>query len=317
VSLSRPLDVFSVGGLADYFARVGSFAKAVTEISDFLIGQGNSIDTATPPVLLIEGPGGTGRKTLGNFAAHLMKDHSLNPPSFRMLPVTTDHFGRLLFEIKDELQEHFGRSNLDPSILKRRDTFIKPEDPDETVLAGLFNSVAQQNLGLPMLILLIDVLEYRNFDWIGKLHGMLKNLNVALIFLTKDQLVTERFKSALARSDYIGCSVCLAPLTMQEGKELLEHRLTIFRHQAGSPGVTRLTPYEMAAIQWSFTGGNASRTVKWLLSLYRITMNFKLANLVSSGTALPGAPGTPGPSIGESDVREAFEKSLRQGSWGA
>ena len=81
-----------------------------------------------------------------------------------------------------------------------RDALIKSEDPDETVLAGLFNNLAQRSLGLPMLILLIDPLEYRNFDWIRKLHAMLKDLNVDDYFLAHVQIDTSRFGAPVSRT---------------------------------------------------------------------------------------------------------------------
>ncbi|MCX6632658.1 MAG: hypothetical protein NTW28_34070 [Candidatus Solibacter sp.] len=319
VNLSKPLDIFAIQQLEGYFAQVGSVATAVKEISDFLDGEGTSIDTATPPVLLIEGPGGGGRKTLGNFVAHLMKAHCLTPPSFRTLPVTTGHFGRLLLEIRLRLEQHFRQSNGDDTVLKSRDAFIKPEDPDETVLAGLFNSVAQQNLGLPMLVLMVDAVDFRNFDWIRKLHGMLKDLNVALIFLTKDNLVTELFRKALGRGDYTGCAVRLTALTKQDGIALLTQRLKIFRNPGAPSGMATLTPYELAAIQWIFAdtrGGDEPRAIKMVLNLCRVAMNRKLAELVQSNTALPAQAGSGMAPIGEQDLREAYAKSLQQTSWG-
>jgi hypothetical protein len=316
VSLSRPLDVFTTSGLEDYFAQVGSIGSAVTEVSEFLEGQGYGLDSGIPPVLLIEGPGGTGRKTLGSFVAHLMKSHCAAQPSFKLLRVTTDHFGRLLLEVRFALEEHFKRANQDTAPLKSRDAFIKPEDPDETVLAGLFSSVAQQNLGLPLLILLIDILEFRNFEWIHKLHNLLKDLSVALIFLTKDDLVTERFKKALGRGEYLGCAVCIAPLSMQDGTTLLAKRLATFR-QLGAPNdLPPLTPYEMAAIQWIFTGGDKTRAIKILLNLCRVAMNRKLSDLARLNLGIPSRPWAAVASISQKDVREAYEKSLQNLGWG-
>jgi hypothetical protein len=251
--------VFTMTALDHYFVRTGTFAATVKDISDFLDGQGGSIDTGIPPVLVIEGAGGTGRKTLGNFAAHMIKAHCVSPPRLRRIRLTTDHFGRLLLEIKLALEEHFGCSNLDATTLRSRNDLIKAEDPDETLLANLFYSAAQQNLAIPMLILLVDELEYRNFEWIRKLHGMLRDLNVALIFLTKEPLVSELFKKALTRDDYVGAAVRLSLLTMQDGIDVLEKRLQIFRTQPAPAGIAGMTPYERAAIDWIFTGGTQSR----------------------------------------------------------
>jgi hypothetical protein len=243
ISLSRWLDIFTIKELADYFSQVGSIEKAVRDVSAFLDGMGSSIDDGTPPVLLIEGQGGTGRKTLGNFVAHLMKSHCFTPPSWQLVRVTTNHFGRLLLEIRYALQAHFTRLNLDTSSLASRDALIKSEDPDETVLAGLFSNLVQQNLGIAMLILVIDSLEYRNFDWIRKLHTMLRDLNVALVFLTKDDLVTERFAKALGRGEYAGCVLRIGPLNMQDALTLLSRRLSLFR-QTGAPNyLAPLTSY--------------------------------------------------------------------------
>lgn len=314
ISLSRSLDVFTTKELADYFAQVGSIEIAVGDVSAFLNGMGYSIDNGTPPVLLIEGQGGTGRKTLGNFVAHLMKAHCFNPPSLQLLRVTTNHFGRLLLEIRYALETHFKRLNLDTTSLASRDALIKSEDPDETVLAGLFSNLAQQNLGLAMLILLIDPLEYRNFDWIGKLHAMLKDLNVALVFLTKDDLVTERFAKALGRGEYIGCVLRVGPLNMQDGLTLLGKRLSLFR-QTGAPlNLAPLTPYEMAAVQWVFTGGTETRTIKILLNLCRVALNLKLADLQANAGA--PQPGTSPPRITEADLQKAYQTVLQQASWG-
>lgn len=225
-------------------------------------------------------------------------------------------FGRLLLEIRLVLEEHFKRANVDTALLKSRDGFIKSEDPDETVLAGLFGSVAQQNLGLPLLILLIDALEVLNFEWIKKLHGMLRDLNVSLIFLTKDDVVTARFKKALGRGEYVGCAVRIAALTMQEGMTLLKKRLATFRQVNAPNDLPPLTPYEMTAIQWIFTGGNETRAIKILLNLWRVAMNRKLSYLLSSNPGIPARQASAMANISRNDVQEAYEKSLQNTGWG-
>jgi hypothetical protein len=191
---------------------------------------------------------------------------------------------------------------------------IKSEDPDETVLAGLFNNLGQQNLGLAMLILLIDPLEYRNFDWIRKLYAMLKDLNVALVFLTKDDLVTERFSKALGRGEYVGCALRVEPLNMQEGLTLLGKRLSLFRHMAAPNNLAPLTPYELAGVQWVFTGGTETRAISLLLNLCRVAMNLKLADLQANVGAPP--PGTAQIRITQADLQRAYETVLQQGGWG-
>src|SRR5450755_1048235 len=70
VNFSRPLDAFGTQELKDYFQRIGSFNTAINDISSFLDSLGTSMDRSAPPILLIEGPAGNGRKTVGNFAAH-------------------------------------------------------------------------------------------------------------------------------------------------------------------------------------------------------------------------------------------------------
>jgi hypothetical protein len=204
--------------------------------------------------------------------------------------------------------------NLDTSFLASRDAMIKSEDPDETVLAGLFSNVAQQNIGLGMLILLIDPLEYRNFDWIRRLYAMLKDLNVALVFLTKDDLVTERFAKALSRGEYIGRVLRVGPLNMEDGLKLLNQRLSLFR-QAGAPqNLAPLTPYELTAVQWVFTGGAETRAIKILLNLCRVAMNLKLAALQANA----GGPQTGGAvtTITLADLQKAYQTVLQQTSWG-
>jgi hypothetical protein len=314
ISLSRWLDVFTNEELADYFAQVGSIGLAVKIVSAFLSGMGYSIDNGTPPVMLIEGQGGTGRKTLGNFVAHLMKAHCSARPSLQLLKLTTNHFGRLLLEVRYALQAHFQRLNLDTTLLASRDALIKSEDPDETVLAGLFSNLAQQNLGLAMLILLIDPLEYCNFDWIRKLHAMLRDLNVALVFLTKDDLVTERFSKALGRGEYTGCILRVGPLNMQDGLTLVGNRLSLFRHTGAPNNLAPLTPYEMAAVQWIFTGGAETRTIKILLNLFRVAMNLKLADLQANAGTPP--PSTAPIRITQADLQKAYQTVLQQASWG-
>jgi hypothetical protein len=119
----------------------------------------------------------------------------------------------------------------------------------------------------------------------------------------------------LQRGDYIGCVLRLAPLEMQDGVALLGKRLSMFRLGA-SGAMSPLTPYEMAAIRWIFTGGNETRAVKILLNLCRVAMNLKLEDLLASKTANPSRPGAGVLSITEQDVRKAYETSVRQAAWG-
>jgi hypothetical protein len=316
VNLTRPLDVFGVSELEDYFAKVGSFADAVRRVSAFLAGQGFAIDQGTPPVILIEGPGGSGRKSLGNYVAHLMKAHCADPPGFKLLPVNTDHFGKLLLEIRFTLERHLKPHGLDADVFKSRDAYIKPEDPDETVLAGLFSDVAQQGLAAPMLILLVDSIDFKHFDWITKLQDMLAGLNVAFIFLTRDSLVTRRFNAALSRNEYAGQSVQIGPLTMEDGRQLLSQRIGRFRVGAAPQGIAQLTPYEEAAVEWMFTNGQESRAIKMVLNLCRVAMNLKLVENVNAKLAIPPQPGSGPASISKNDLELAYKSSLQQASWG-
>src|SRR5216684_1105797 len=311
VNFSDPLDVFGTKELKDYFQPVGSFNTAITDISTFLDGFGNRMDRNALPILLIEGPAGNGRKTVGNFAAHFMKDHCTKPPSLHTIPVTTNHFGRLLFEIKQALELHFTKNKIDTTAIKSRDP-IKAEDPDESNLAGLFSNVAQAKLNPPMLVLLIGPLRYpNNSDWIGKLYGMLKKLNVALIFTTNDRRITDLFKQALKRGDYLGCPVRLDPLTIQDGKTLITNRLLQFRKQPPPPGLAPLTPYEMAAIEWIF---REDLVIRQVLNLCRLTMNRKLTQLVGSQKPVPSpVPGDPGTQINTNDFKDVFGTVMSKG----
>jgi hypothetical protein len=54
VSLARPLDVFRVGGLEQYFVRVGPFNDAVLKIDAYLAAQGYP-GGGNAPAFLIEG----------------------------------------------------------------------------------------------------------------------------------------------------------------------------------------------------------------------------------------------------------------------
>jgi hypothetical protein len=317
ISLLRPLDIFALKELTPYFASIGSFQRAVSAVSDFLDDQGYAMDSATPPVLLIQGPRGAGRKTMGNFIASLMKGHCAVEPGFHQIPVRTAHFGRLLLEIKLALERHFTQSHVDTAVLRSRDLLVKAEDPDESLLAGLFDTVAQQNLVLPMLILQIDSVDYQSFDWIARLHGMCSALNIAFIFLTEDDLVAKLFRGALSQDQYIGTSVRLEPLTIADGKAFLQHRLNIFRTQPPPAGIHALTPFELQAIDWIFTKGKDTRTIKMLLNLYRTAMNRKLAFLTKSSLKFPPDAGSTAASIGESDVRDAYHSSVQKAGWGA
>jgi hypothetical protein len=315
VNFSNPLDVFGTKELKNYFEPVGSFQKAVSDISDFLDGLGGSIDRSAPPVLLIEGPKGNGRKTVGNFAAHLMKEHCELTPSLRVLPVTTNHFGRLLFEIKQALEGHFDKHSINIKTLKSRDTFIKPEDPDESVLAGLFNSVAQENLGPPMLILLIGPVQYRNHsNWISKVYGMLKNLNVALLFTTEDKLIRDIFKRSLEAGEFLGCAVLLAPLTYLDGTTLITNRLHHFRTQPTPPGLDPLLPFDSSAIRWMF---QEALVIRQVLNFCRLGLNRKLADLVNSKKAVPPPiPCDPQTQINTDDFKRVFSAVMSRTSWG-
>jgi hypothetical protein len=167
-----------------------------------------------------------------------------------------------------------------------------------------------------MLILLVDPVEYRHFDWIRKLHGMLEDLNVALIFLTKDPLVTARFNAAVNRNEYTGCSVQIDALSMENGRELLRHRIGRFRTGTAPHDLPELTPYEEAAVRWIFTGGKESRTIKIVLNLCRVAMNLRLAKNVTGNAAIPAKAGTGPAVISEDDLRDAYQNSLHQASWG-
>ncbi|HKR61101.1 MAG TPA: hypothetical protein VJS64_15380, partial [Pyrinomonadaceae bacterium] len=145
VSLAKPLDVFRVGALDDYFVRVGPFSDAVRQIDAYLVASGYP-GGAGAPAFLIEGAKGVGRTTMASFIGFRIKTRSNGVASLNNVPITTEHFGRLLFTIKNLVNQHVTRHNVpncDGAFALFSNADINPQDPSINYLGQIFAELAQ------------------------------------------------------------------------------------------------------------------------------------------------------------------------------
>jgi hypothetical protein len=280
VSLARPLDVFRVEALDSYFVRVGPFRDAVQQIDDYLVANGYPSGVSAP-AFLIEGARGVGRTTLASFLGYRIKTRSAGIASLNNVPVTTEHFGRLLFTIKNLVNLHVTRHqipNCETAFALFLNADINPQDPSINYLGQIFAELAQCMAAAPPLILVIESLTWERRTWIERLYALLSPLNIVLVFLTDDRRVHNFFRELRTGSTLNGREVSLDKLDRQMAEEFLKHRLDIFRSHPSPIEKTGLFPFVAQTLNQTIRPGEKIG-IKLLEQILRGAFNVKMEEL--------------------------------------
>jgi hypothetical protein len=321
VSLARPLDIFRVEDLRKYFAQVGPFASAVTAVETFL-GQ-TGYPAGAPPAFLIEGAKGFGRSTMASFLAYKIKAKNGGGASFYNVPVTSEHWGRLLFTIKNLIKQHVTThhiQNCDAAFALFSNEDINPQDPSVNYLGQIFAQLAQCMVGPPPLVLAIESITWQRLDWITGLFDLLNPLNVVLIFLTDDRRVYNIFANLRNGPNLTGFELRLAPFDKQMATQFLTERLDIFRDANAPQGRTGLFPFRSQTMDLTLPD-NKRLSIKLLEQVFRVAFNRKLRELTAVYDANSGPQGNQQALqdallIPYGDLTTSYVSTLRTGSSG-
>ena len=280
VSLARPLDVFRVKELESYFVRVGPFNDAVQQIDAYLGAQGYP-GGGNAPAFLIEGAKGVGRTTMASFLAYRIKTRAGDVASLNNVLVTTEHFGRLLFTIKNLVNVHVTRHkipNCEAAFAFYPDAAINPQDPEVSYLGQIFAELGQCMGISPPLILVIDSLTWERRSWVERLYALLSPLNIVLAFLTDDRRIYNAFRDLRSGPTLNGLEVSLDKLDRAMAEDFLKHRLEIFRCDKSPIGRTGLFPFVSQALNQTIPPGEKI-SIKLLEQIFRGAFNIKLEEL--------------------------------------
>jgi hypothetical protein len=280
VNLARPLDVFRVEALNEYFVRVGPFNDAVQQIDAYLGAQGYP-GGGNAPAFLIEGAKGVGRTTMASFLGYRIKTRGGGIASLSNVPVTTEHFGRLLFTIKNLVNVHVTRHkipNCEPAFAFYSDAAINPQDPEVSYLGQIFAELTQCMGAAPPLILVIDSITWERRSWTERLYALLSPLNIVLVFLTDDRRVYNAFRDLRSGPTLNGLEVSLDKLDRQMAEEFLKHRLEIFRSDQSPIAHMGLFPFVSQALNQTIPPGEKIG-IKLLEQIFRGAFNIKLQEL--------------------------------------
>jgi hypothetical protein len=292
VSLAKPLDIFRVEPLKDYFAPVGAFDIAVQAVDAFFKRSNYPADGGPPPAFLIQGVQGVGRSTMAIFLAYQIKVRKLGNASLKTVPVTSEHWGRLLFTIKKLIKQHvenYDIPNCDEAFDLFSDTDINPQDPSVSYLAQIFTNLGQCMVATAPLILVIESITWERRDWMADLYGLLNQLNVVLIFLTDDRRIFNTFRN-VPKPD--GFEVGLNPFDRQMAEQFLTLRLKMFRRANSPQDKSGLFPFPSETLDLILPPGK-TYSIKWLEQVFRGAFNAKLKELLPLFKASKGQPPNP------------------------
>lgn len=309
VSLTRPLDVFNVEELKDYFIRTGPFKDAVQEIKDFLIATNYPNGSTYPPAFLIEGAKGVGRSTMASFLGYQIKKRNAVGASFNTVPVSSEHFGRLLLTIRNLVRGHINKyqiANCEAAMNFYSTEEINPQDPSVDYLRQIFGQLAPCMVTAPPQILVIESITWQRRDWIGQLYEYLSPLNIVLVFMTEDRRVFNAFRDLRNTPRLVGLEVSLDALDRQMAEEFLTSRLQNFRSAKTPANKIGLFPFAAQILDQTFPPGQKIG-IKLLESIFRGAFNIKLDEL----SARYGAEQPPNPPIRSEELLIAFEAVSR------
>jgi hypothetical protein len=290
VSLENPLDVFYVNELVHYYARIGAFGDAEKEIRHVLQTLRYPGGGVVPPAVLIEGANGAGRSSLANLIAYIVQDRwrAVDPDRAKdaqllEVPVTGENFAKLLFTIKQSVQQHADECGLQAcqSIFRTwsDEAVGGANNPEEGYLETFLLRLKQCMRAAPPLILLIEPIKYQQREWVNRLHAILAPLNIMPIFTTENPNVTAVVRGSISQSRLRGVTLCLRGLTEQETCELLMERLATFRPDGAPPDRQDLFPFAPEAIEQAFRDQANGLPIKLALMLLRDAFNAKLSEL--------------------------------------
>ena len=307
VSLTKPLDVFNVEELKDYFIRTGPFKDAVEQVKDFLTRTNYPNGGAYPPAFLIHGDKGVGRSTMASFLGYQIKKRNPAGASFNNVPVVSENVGKLLFSIKNYIRLHINKfqlPNCNDALNFYSNTDINPADPSLDYLRQIFVQLATCMVASPPLILEIESITYVDRkEWMSQLYDYLKPLNIVLIFMTEDPRVFHYFQKQRNLGRIVGQEVSLEPLDRQMAEEFLTSRLANFRSAQSPVNKAGLFPFAAQILNQTFPPGTKIG-IKRLESMFHGAFNLKLDQL-SGRYVQPGQP--PNPPIRADELLIPFE----------
>lgn len=281
VSLSKPLDVFNVEELKDYFIRTGPFKNAVQEVKDYLTTNNYPTGGTYPPAFLIEGAKGVGRSTMASFLGYQIKKRNAGRASFNTLPVPSENLAKLLFTIRNFIRLHitnFKIPNCDVALNFYSNEEINPQDPSIDYLTQIFAQLAACMVAAPPHILVIESITWQRKEWMAQLHQVLAPLNIVLIFLTEDRRVFNSFRDLRNSPRLAGLEVSLDALDRQMAEEYLSSRLANFRSAQTPADKAGLFPFATQVLIQTFPPGQKIG-IKLLESIFRGAFNAKLNEL--------------------------------------
>jgi hypothetical protein len=300
--LTDELDVFRVRELMRYFLAVGPFGDAVQTVRQRLDAlHGGFRATAVPPIL-VYGGNGAGRTSMSRVVAHLLRERCAAPPTLNPVDVIGEHLGKILLAVAEHVEIHVGQHAPGRVALLQPLARINQENPDEFALVRLLGNDALRQVmrGTPCLIEVIEPITLVRWEWVGRLSRLLRPLNIVLLFLTDNDNVVTLFESLLPD----GLSVRLSELDVQDLLDLIEARMTTFRHGALPPGRPRVFPFDAAVVRKAYADKGEWR-MKPLLRLLRTAVSRKVAALGRHADGL--VAGAPLPLIGEAEATVSWE----------
>jgi len=313
VSLLTELNVFQYTELKSCFIEVGPFAKAIADLSQYFGALGYSSAGGDQPALLIQGSPGSGRGSMANYAADIVKQiitqSGCGLPSLKTVFVPTESQGKLLILIKQKIEAHLNKNPQQgvQDIFAEYKDLIDPKAPDQSFLEALLNALKTPLTAAPPLILIVDPITWDRRDWIKWLYRLVSPLNVLLIFITEEYRVVPFFDDLVDKNMIQGKSVRLTGLSVTEGLKFAEARLDHFRSTNVDP---KVFPFELDAFQKIFTGPPEGRVgVKFLIQVLRGSLNRKMSKLSQSYTAPPPLPTDI--RITWADIAESYEIIIR------
>jgi hypothetical protein len=312
--LTRPLNVFEIGELIDYFVQVGSYEKAVEEITNYLAEIEYPYGAAYPPAFYVYGESGAGRSSMAYFIAHLIKD-KWNPGShlsIKAVKVDGDNLANHLFAVMTSVKKHAQNNNCPEGVevVEEFEKKIKPEDPSEKLLRDMFTDLAPYVGGLPPLILIFENLEYKHHDeWFKELYAIFRDLNFVLIFLGQDNLLADIFEGL--GEDISGRVIHLGNLDQGTAVQFLEKRMGSFRLDGYPANADKLFPFYEKTLDIVFENPR-DLNLRLIITLFQRALRMKLEELMSS---YAGPQGGVEPRFEREQLlisKRLIEKSLRE-----